>query len=79
MATDARTFHEIWESLTAAQAADLRESILSKTGASSNTFWFWKTGTSSPASRNDRRTIARLVTATLGIAVHEATLFPRRR
>lgn len=79
MDTDARTFQQIWESLGEIQRAQLQERILNKTGASSNTFWFWKNGRAVPASRTDRRTIAREVATFLGITTHDAILFPRKR
>ena len=79
MATDARTFSEIWNGLEEIQKVQLQERILNKTGASSNTFWFWKNGRAVPASRTDRRTIAREVSIFLGITVHDAILFPRKR
>ena len=79
MATDARTFSEIWNGLGDIERAQLQERILAKTGASSNTFWFWKNGRAVPASRNDRRTIAREVSVFLGISTHDAVLFPRKR
>lgn len=79
METEAKTFQQIWESLGEVQRVQLQERILNKTGASSNTFWFWKNGRSVPASRTDRRTIAREVSIFLGINVHDAILFPRKR
>lgn len=79
MVTDARTFPEIWNGLEEIQRVQLQERILSKTGASSNTFWFWKNGKAVPASRTDRRLIAREVSIFLGITVHDAILFPRKR
>ena len=79
MTTDARTFSDIWNSLSDVERVQLQDAILRKTGASSNTFWFWKNGRSIPASRTDRRTIAREVSAILGIPVHDAALFPRKR
>ena len=79
METDARTFQQIWDSLGEIQRVQLQERILSKTGASSNTFWFWKKGRAIPASRTDRRTVAREVSIFLGITVHDAILFPRKR
>ena len=79
MATDARTFPEIWNSLTSGEQLDLRDLILEKTKATSNTFWFWKKGASMPASRTDRRTIARVVSTFLNVNASEHTLFPRKR
>ena len=79
MTTDARTFPEIWNSLNQAQQEELREQILIKTGASSNTFWFWKKGAACPASRSDRRVIALLVCKYLNISTVAATLFPKKR
>lgn len=79
MVTDARTFPEIWNGLEEIQRVQLQERILSKTGASSNTFWFWKNGKAVPASRTDRRIIAREVSIFLGIPIHDAVLFPRKR
>lgn len=79
MTTDARTFSEIWNSLGDVERVQLQDAIIRKTGASSNTFWFWKNGRSIPASRTDRRSIAREVSNFLGHPVHDATLFPRKR
>lgn len=79
MTTDARTFSEIWNSLSDVDRVQLQDAIIRKTGASSNTFWFWKNGRSIPASRTDRRSIAREVSNFLGYPVHDATLFPRKR
>lgn len=79
MTTDARTFSEIWNSLGDVERVQLQDAIIRKTGASSNTFWFWKNGRSIPASRTDRRSIAREVSNFLGYPVHDATLFPRKR
>lgn len=79
MTTDARTFSEIWNSLGDVERVQLQDAIIRKTGASSNTFWFWKNGRSIPASRTDRRSIAREVSNLLGYPVHDATLFPRKR
>lgn len=79
MTTDARTFSEIWNSLSDVERVQLQDAIIRKTGASSNTFWFWKNGRSIPASRTDRRNIAREVSNFLGYPVHDATLFPRKR
>jgi hypothetical protein len=79
MAKDERTFPEIWNSLTQAQQEELRDQILTKTGASSNTFWFWKKGAANPASRTDRQVISGLVGKYLNISTAPATLFPRKR
>ena len=79
MTTDARTFSEIWNSLGDVERVQLQDAIIRKTGASSNTFWFWKNGRSIPASRTDRRSIAREVSNFLGYPVHDATPFPRKR
>ena len=79
MATYTRTFPEIWNELEESQRVQLQERILSKTGASPNTFWFWKNGKAVPASRTDRRIIAREVSIFLGIPIHDAILFPRKR
>ena len=79
MTTDARTFTEIWNSLGSTEQYALRDKIMTKTGASPSLFWFWKLGKSRPASRTDRRAIARTVSDFIGIQVHEATLFPRKR
>ena len=79
MTTDARTFAEIWNGLGDVERVQLQDAILRKTGASSNTFWFWKNGRAIPASRTDRRIVAKEVSNFLGIPVHDATLFPRKR
>jgi hypothetical protein len=79
MTTDARTFAEIWNSLSDVERTQLQDAIIRKTGASSNTFWFWKNGKAVPASRTDRRIIAREVATFLGIPIHDSVLFPRKR
>jgi len=79
MTTDARTFPEIWAALTPTQQYELRDAILKKTGASSNTFWFWKQGASVPSSPLVRRTVASVVSAYIQASVTESSLFPRKR
>ena len=75
---EAKTFKEIWQELSPNQQYELRDLILKKTGASTNTFWFWKTGNSVPASPMVRRAVAREVSSYLSISTTETALFPRR-
>lgn len=79
MNKDAKSFPEIWKELNPNQQYELREAILKKTGATANTFWFWKQGASIPSSGMVRKAVASVVSSYLNIEVSESALFPRKR
>lgn len=73
---DARTFPQIWKSLTPAEQSELRDR-LTRTGDISRTALFnWSTGKTSPASIGNRRRVATAINKFLGYNVSHLTLFP---
>lgn len=74
---DARTFPEIWETLSAPERSDLRVATISKIRCSDVTFYNWAKGATSPMSYPVKREVASVIKSTLGITVPPNLLFPR--
>jgi len=73
---DARTFPQIWNSLTATEQAELRDRLM-RTGDISRTALFnWSKGKTSPASIGNKRRVAAAINKFLGYNVSHLTLFP---
>lgn len=74
--TDARTFSQIWESLTQEEKSELSTKLYSaKCCGTPQTIWNWGTGKTRPAPLV-RKEIANVVGKFIGARVFGATLFP---
>ena len=72
---DARTFPEIWETLSAAEQSNLRYELTKTGDASRTTVYNWSKGTC-PISVGMRKKVASTMNRTLGLNVSHLTLFP---
>lgn len=76
--TDARTFPEVWETLTRAERRTLKVELVKAMGCTTNAVWFWSKGTYSPNSKLDRDKVAQVVSKFLGRRCFAHTLFPNK-
>lgn len=72
---DARTFPEIWETLTDYQRDNLRFAVLVNIRVSPQTFWNWRTGKRRPDFLH-RKEIARLTSIVTKTKCNSELLFP---
>ncbi len=75
---DARTFPQIWETLTPAEQSSLREAISNACGVSRTTIYNWTKGIS-PVSVRQRKQVATTMGKELGAQFFHVTLFPMDR
>lgn len=75
---DARTFPQIWETLTSAEQAELRDALIKKTSCTRQSIFNWSNGTS-PIYRDIRVKVADTIKKTFGFNVSHLTLFPSAR
>ena len=76
--TDARSFPEIWESLTPVERAELRHQLIKNVGVTRQTVDNWSKGVT-PIMRDIRVKVARCFGQALNIHVSHTTLFPNVR
>lgn len=74
---DARTFPQIWETLTPAEQAELRYQLTRNGDCSRTTVFNWSRGVS-PVSIGLRKKVASTMRSALGLNVSHITLFPSR-
>lgn len=75
---DARTFGEIWNTLTSDEREDLTLALYNaKCCKTRQTIWKWANGKSKPSAPIIRDTVAKVVGKTVGSRVFSSTLFPR--
>lgn len=75
---DARTFPEIWESLTPAERSELRYLLVKNAGCTRQSVFNWSKG-SYPVYRDKRLKVAYIVGHHLHLNVNHMTLFPNAR
>ena len=75
---DARTFPEIWKSLTPAEQSELRYMIIKSAGCTRQSVHNWSKG-SYPIYRDKRVKVASVVSSLLKCNVSHMTLFPNAR
>lgn len=75
---DARTFPEIWKSLTPAEQSELRDALMKKFSITRQAVYNWSTG-ASPFYRPARVAAAEVIKKTFGYNVSHLTLFPNAR
>ena len=77
--TDARTFPEIWASLTTDEREELHYQLMkSRCTTTRQTVWNWASGKKRPFSVLISNEIAKCVTKVTGKRVIAATLFPSK-
>lgn len=75
--TDARTFKEIWESLTPDDQEELRIDIFkARCCTTRQAIYYWATGKKAPSHPLIRTNVAKVVGNFIGKKVFPATLFP---
>ena len=75
---DARSFPEIWATLSAGEKDDLvYELIKAKCCKTRTAVGMWGRGDRQPGNNLTRDVIAKSIGKVLGLKVHSATLFPR--
>ena len=72
---DARTFPQIWETLSAAEQSNLRYELTRSGEASRTSVYNWSKGIC-PISVGMRKKVATTISRTLGLNVSHITLFP---
>lgn len=72
---DARTFPQIWETLSAAEQSNLRYELTRTGEASRTSVYNWSKGIC-PVSVGMRKKVASTISRTLGLNVSHITLFP---
>lgn len=72
---DARTFPQIWETLSAAEQSNLRYELTKSGDASRTSVYNWSKGLC-PISIGMRKKVASTISRTLGLRVSHITLFP---
>lgn len=72
---DARTFQEIWKSLTPAEQSELRFMLIKSTGCTRQSVANWSKG-AYPIYRDKRLKVAYAVNSLLKLNVSHLTLFP---
>ncbi len=75
---DARTFQEIWKSLTNAEQSELRYELTKNGECSRTSLYNWSKGVA-PINVNLRRKVASTMGRILGLRVSATTLFPLNR
>ena len=75
---DARTFPEIWKSLSSAEQSELRDRLTRSGDISRTALYYWSLGKKTPASLGNRRRVAVAINKFLGYNVSHLTLFPTR-
>lgn len=73
---DARTFHEIWESLATYEKKDFRVAVISATKVTDVTFYNWAKGATAPTSFLAQKELVKVISKELGINTLPHTLFP---
>lgn len=73
---EARTFPEIWESLTPSEREHLRSDLTRRLKVAYCTVWRWQAGNRRPRDFATRKEIARLTSAVIGRKCHPDLLFP---
>lgn len=76
--TDARTFPEIWKSLTQYEQRNLRADIVHATKCTTVTIYRWQTGENTPSSQPAKDKVAQVVSKFLGRKCFAHTLFPNK-
>ena len=77
--TDARTFSEIWKSLTEEEREDIAVAVYSsRCCLSRQCLWNWGNGVRRPQGYPVREKLAQIVSKRLNIKVTAKTLFPAR-
>lgn len=76
--TDARTFPQIWETLSVAEQSNLRYELTKSGDCSRVSIYNWSKGTC-PISVGLRKKVASTINRTLGLNVSHITLFPMNR
>lgn len=75
--TDARTFPQIWASLTKYQRDDLSYSLLTaKCTKTRQTIWNWGSGRTMPNIPLVKEKVAQCVSRVIGLKTYGNTLFP---
>ena len=75
---DARSFPEIWATMSAGEKDDLVYELLkSKCCKTRTAIGMWGRGDRQPSNNLTRDVIAKSIGKVLGLKVHSATLFPR--
>lgn len=72
---DARTFQQIWETLSAAEQSTLRYELTKSGDASRTSVYNWSKG-KNPINVGLRKKVAATMNRTLGLRVSHLTLFP---
>ena len=72
---DARTFPQIWETLSAAEQSNLRYELTRSGEASRTSVYNWSKGIC-PIAVGMRKKVATTISRTLGLNVSHITLFP---
>ena len=72
---DARTFPEIYMSLSRIQQSELRDNIIRLTGASRVAVYFWSIGRTIPQRSADRQAVSESIKKVLHIMVPPHILF----
>lgn len=74
---DARTFPQIWETLTSSEQQELRFQLTKNGDCSKTSVFYWSKGVT-PASLGMRKKVAAAMKSYLGLNVSHLTLFPGR-
>ncbi len=74
---DARTFPEIWETLSPAEQSELRFQLTRNGDCSRTAVFMWSKGVM-PKSLSVRKKVASTIKSILGLNVRHLTLFPGR-
>lgn len=77
ISTDARTFPQIWESLSSAERENLTLEIYkARCCRTRQTIWKWANEKARPSSPLVRESVAKVVSKTIGAKCFGETLFP---
>lgn len=76
--TDARSFPELWKSLSTEEQIALRGALVNRLGCTSQTVWNYAVGNTIPSSLLIKNEVARVVSRITGINVRPAILFPSK-
>lgn len=74
---DARTFPEIWKSLSQNEQSDLRYTLMLKMKVTRQTIENWSKKGVMPIYQGAKEEVSRIVSSKLGIKTSWQTLFPR--